>query len=157
MLQKLQEGNTNLLHPAGHSPGWAYSQGQGAERSGKGYTKAVSGMCNTALGHSQRRDGLSPNVICPLLARNGGELHGIATVVKLHVIVAGDDDGIKIDLRGVQGNRQSGQADHITGRTVIVDLNEVVGLASLFGCAFQMGLTDYSDFHVVFLLFVIFR
>lgn len=57
--------NLSSLHPAGLAPGGAYSQGQEAERYGKGYTSSADGMCSNAWNRSLRRGGRSDNGLTP--------------------------------------------------------------------------------------------
>ena len=98
----------------------------------------------------------SPSVITDRSSLAGGGLegHGVAPVVKLHVVVTGDGDGIETDHGRIEVDRESRQTSHATGRAVVVDLDEVIGVAGTLRSAAHVGLTDNSDFHVDLLLFL---
>lgn len=81
---------------------------------------------------------------------NGQKLHNVAPVVELDIIVATDNHVGKGVILGVQGDGEGGKALHATGTPVIVDLDEVIGIAGLLAGALQMGLA-------ITLIFISFR
>lgn len=59
--------------------------------------------------------------------------------------------------RTIEGSRVTSiAASPTTSQAVVVNADEVIELARLFGRALHVGLADYSNFHVGLLLFVIF-
>ena len=53
-------------------------------------------------------------------------------------------------VTGVQRKGYSGQTVNTTGLAIIMDLNEVIGLAGFLGSTRQAGLTNYFDSHLFF-------
>ena len=66
---------------------------------------------------------------CPSAPGDGRKIHEVATGTELHVIFAADGDAVIGILLRVQGEGAGGDALHAEGCAVVVDLDEIIGIA----------------------------
>ena len=83
----------------------------------------------------------------------GREVHDATVGAELHVILAAHDDGGLGAEGRVKGHGHGSVALHALGLANVVQLIEVVGLASFLAGPLQVGLSDNLDFHVLFTSF----
>lgn len=93
---------------------------------------------------------------CPSAFSDGGELHDVAPVVELHVVLSTDRNIGKGVILGVKTHGEGGKPLHAVGPAVVVHLDEVVGIAGFllvpFRWAFPITMIFIFVFSFLFLI-----